>query len=93
VTKTNKRGFVTFATSGQDSRTAQIFINFGDNESLDGQGFAPFGEVVEGMDVVDAINAEYGEQPDQGQMQYEGNEYLNKAFPNLDFIKTARIVE
>ena len=93
VTKTNKRGFVTFATSGQDSRTAQIFINFGDNGSLDGQGFAPFGEVIEGMDVVDAINAEYGEQPDQGQMQYEGNDYLNKAFPNLDFVKTARIVE
>jgi cyclophilin family peptidyl-prolyl cis-trans isomerase len=93
VRKSNKRGFVTFATSGQNSRTAQIFINFDDNGGLDGQGFSPIGEVIEGMDIVDSINAEYRERPDQGQMQNEGNAYLKQAFPNLDYIKTARIVD
>jgi cyclophilin family peptidyl-prolyl cis-trans isomerase len=93
VKKSNKRGFVTFATSGQNSRTAQIFINFGDNGGLDDQGFSPIGEVVEGMGVVDSINDEYKERPDQVRMQYEGNTYLKQAFPNLDYIKTARIVD
>ena len=92
VTQSNKRSFVTFATSGLDSRTTQLFINFADNASLDGQGFAPFGKVIEGMEHVDAINAEYGESPEQGSIKNSGNAYLNQNFPKLDYIKQMSIV-
>lgn len=91
VKQSNKRGYITFATAGPGTRTSQVFINFRDNGGLDGQGFAPFGRVVEGMDVVDKINAEYGERPAQGRIQMEGNAYLNKEFPKLDYIKKATI--
>ena len=97
VRQSNKRGFVTYATSGPDSRTTQVFVNFDDNAGLDGQGFAPFGRVVSGMNVVDSLNDEYGEGaprgrgPDQFRMQQEGNAYLNKEFPRLDFVKKATI--
>ena len=95
VVKSNKRGYVTFAKSGlPNSRTTQIFINFNDrNKFLDSQGFSPFGEVIEGMDVVDKINSEYGERPDQGQVQNAGNAYLNSKFPNLDGVKKATILD
>ena len=92
VKESNKRGYVTFATSGPNSRTTQIFINFGDNAGLDGQGFSPFGRVVEGMDAVDRINSASGERPNQGRIQMEGNAYLEKEFPALDFVKGATIV-
>lgn len=92
VTQSNKRGYITFATSGPDSRTSQVFINFKDNSFLDRMGFAPFGKVVEGMDVVDKINAQYREQPDQGAIQRSGNKYLAEEFPKLDYIKKASIV-
>ena len=93
VTQSNKRGFITFATSGPNSRTTQVFINFKDNGFLDGQGFAPFGQVVEGMEVVDKLNGEYGEAPSraQGAIQAEGNAFLAKNFPRLDYIKKATI--
>lgn len=93
VTQNNTRGMVTFATAGANTRTTQLFINFGDNSRLDAQGFAPFGKVISGMEVVDRINAEYGEQPDQGRIQTEANAYLEKEFPRLDYIKTARIAQ
>jgi peptidyl-prolyl cis-trans isomerase A (cyclophilin A) len=93
VTQTNKRGAITFATAGPNSRTTQVFINFRNNTALDRQGFAPFGEVISGMDVVDKINAQYREEPDQGRIQAEGNRYLMKAFPKLDVIKRATIVK
>ncbi len=93
VTKSNKKGYITFATSGPNSRTSQVFINFADNSFLDSQGFAPFGQVVEGMEVVEKIYAQYGERPDQGEIQERGNEYLKKAFPKLDFVKKATIVK
>lgn len=98
VKGSNARGSITFATAGPNTRTTQLFINFGDNRNLDGMGFSPFGKVIEGMDVVDKINNEYGEGaprgrgPDQGRIQREGNAYLKKDFPNLDYIKSATIV-
>ena len=97
VKQSNKRGNITFATSGPNSRTTQVFINFKDNAGLDGQGFAPFGQIVSGMDVVDKLYAEYGEGapngrgPEQMRVQAEGNAYLTKDFPKLDFIKKATI--
>lgn len=93
VLESNKRGTITFAKTGApNSRSNQFFINFGDNSMLDAQGFSPFGHVVQGMDVVDKINAEYGESPDQGRIDVEGNAYLTKNFPRLDFIKSTKIV-
>jgi peptidyl-prolyl cis-trans isomerase A (cyclophilin A) len=91
VTQSNKRGYITFATRGPNTRTTQVFINFKDNAFLDQQGFAPFGQVVSGMEIVDKINAEYGEQPDQGRIQFEGNAYLAKEFPRLTVMKSVTI--
>jgi cyclophilin family peptidyl-prolyl cis-trans isomerase len=94
VTQSNKRGFITFAMAPvPNSRTTQVFINFKDNAFLDKQGFAPFGQVISGMEVVDKINPEYGQEPEQGRIQLEGNAYLTKAFPRLDFVKKASIVK
>src|SRR5262252_5228544 len=92
VTQGNTRGFVSFAkSSAPNSRTTQVFINFADNSRLNRDGFAPFGKVISGMDVVDKIYSGYGEKPDQGRTQAEGNAYLTKNFPKLDFIKKATI--
>jgi len=97
VKQSNTRGMVTFATAGPNTRTTQVFINFGDNNRLDGMGFAPFGQVVTGMNVVDALYSGYGEGapggngPEQGRVQQEGNAYLTKDFAKLDYIKKATI--
>ena len=94
----NKRTFVTFATAGPNTRTTQVFISYSDNSNLDSQGFAPFGQVVSGMKVVDSLYNGYGEGapngrgPDQARVQKEGNAYLASAFPNLDYVKKATIV-
>jgi peptidyl-prolyl cis-trans isomerase A (cyclophilin A) len=97
VTQSNRRGLVTFATSGPNSRTTQLFINYVDNARLDAQGFAPIGEVVEGMDVVDNFWRSYGEGaprgkgPVQGRIVAEGEPYLAREFPRLERVVTARI--
>jgi len=94
VRESNTRGRITFAATNQpNSRTTQVFINLGENGNLDGMRFAPFGEVTKGMEVVDQINAEYGEQPSQGYIVDQGNAYLEENFPNLDYIKTLAIDE
>lgn len=98
VKESNKRGMVTFATSGKDSRTTQFFINFVDNSRLDGMGFSPFGK-VQNMDIMDKIHGGYGEGaprgrgPSQGLLSTQGNDYLKKQFPELDYIKKATIAE
>jgi len=92
VMGSNKRGTVVFATAGPNTRTTQLFINFGDNAGLDRQGFAPFGTVTDGMDVVDKIYPGYGERPDQQRITEEGKAYLDKNFPMLDSIKAAKIL-
>lgn len=98
VKQSNKPMYITYAMGGSpDTRTTQVFINYGNNANLDAMGFAPFGEVIEGKDVVNKIHTGYGEGaprgkgPDQGRTQAEGNAYLMKDFPKLDFIKKATI--
>ncbi len=93
VRTSNRRGTVTFAKSSQaHSRTTQVFINYIDNSQLDKQGFAPFGEIVEGMNVTDRFYSNYGNLPSQEQIHQKGNEYLDKDFPKMDTIRSARIL-
>jgi peptidyl-prolyl cis-trans isomerase A (cyclophilin A) len=99
VGQSNKRGLATFATAGPNTRTSQVFINLADNTVLDSMGFTPFGRVAEGMEVLDKLYKGYGDGPpqgtgpDQGRIHMEGNAYLKKEFPLLDYIKTARIAQ
>jgi peptidyl-prolyl cis-trans isomerase A (cyclophilin A) len=98
VKESNLRGYITYAMAGPPTtRTTQVFINFADNAGLDRSGFTPFGKITSGMEVVDKLYAAYGEGapngggPDQGRIQMEGNTYLMKEFPKLDYIKKATI--
>lgn len=99
VKATNARGTIVFATSGPNSRTTQLFINLANNANLDGMGFAPFGRVTQGMEVVDSLYGGYGEGaprgagPDQQMIEAKGNAYLEEIFPKLDYVKKATIVE
>ena len=96
--ESNTRGRVTFSKSIAHTRTVQVFVNLKDNSTLDGQNFVPFGEVVEGMEVVDAFYSDYGDGPPRGEGVYQamaiakGAEYLDE-FPELDRIESATIVE
>lgn len=98
VKESNLRGTLTFATAGKNTRTTQVFINLADNKRLDTMGFAPFGKIVKGMDVVEKLYSGYGEGapdgngPDQSRITNEGKAYLDKNFPKLDSIKTATIL-
>jgi cyclophilin family peptidyl-prolyl cis-trans isomerase len=93
VKTSNVRGTLTFAaTSAPNSRTTHLFINLGDNGRLDSLGFAPIGKVVSGMDNVDRIYSGYDEKPDQDRIAQSGNAYLEKQYPRLDYIETARLV-
>ncbi len=91
--QSNLKGTVTFAKSGPDTRTTQLFVNFKDNAKLDSMGFPPVGKVIDGMQVVEAINKEYAEQPDQAMIQASGNSYLRDIFPRLDYVKSAEVVK
>jgi peptidyl-prolyl cis-trans isomerase A (cyclophilin A) len=91
IKSSNVRGTLCFATSGANTRTTQLFINLGNNVPLDNMGFAAFGKVVEGLDVVDKIYSGYGEKPDQPKITRQGAAYLKAHFPQLDSIKTATI--
>ena len=100
VKASNLRGYVTFAKSNApNSRSTNIFINYRDNSYLDNMGFAPIGKVVEGMEVVDQLYSDYGDSrssggngPEQSTIKTEGNNYLNRDFPKLDYIKKATII-
>jgi len=95
VTNHNTRGTVSFASAGENTRTTQIFINLGDNRGLDSNGFAPVGSVVSGMKVVDRLYSGYGDDPTphQGEMQTQGNAWLEKHYPKLDSIETAEVTD
>jgi cyclophilin family peptidyl-prolyl cis-trans isomerase len=102
VQHSNSRGSVSFAMSGKNTRTTQIFFNTVNNKFLDGQGFAPFATIESGMELIDGLYNKYGEGgrgdgtdgrgPSQGRINQEGNAYLNKVFPELSYIVSARIV-
>jgi peptidyl-prolyl cis-trans isomerase A (cyclophilin A) len=104
VLQSNSRGTISFATSGPNSRTSQLFINFGNNKYLDKEGFTPIGRVVEGLEtVIDQIYHRYGEGgrgdgsdgkgPSQGRANMEGKKYLDQVFPKLSYIKYATVLE
>lgn len=97
VVESNTRGRVAFAKGGLHTRTTEVFINYKDNGALDGEGFAPFGEVVEGMDVVDAFHSAYGDGPPRGEGPYQamaaarGNAYFDEEFPELTRIDSVTV--
>lgn len=98
VRESNTRGAVSYAMTGPNARTTQLFVNLGDNSRLDAEGFAPIGRVVAGMDVVDALYSGYGEEAGggmrggkQAKLFAEGNRYLDAEFPKLDRIIKAAI--
>jgi peptidyl-prolyl cis-trans isomerase A (cyclophilin A) len=99
VRQSNQRGFLSFAMAGPNTRTTQLFINYTDNRRLDSMGFAPFGRVIQGMDVIDILFAEYGEGaprgrgPSQNLIETRGNDYLRQGFAQLDYIQKATLVE
>jgi peptidyl-prolyl cis-trans isomerase A (cyclophilin A) len=97
VKQKNRKGTVTFASSGPGARTTQVFVNMRDNLPLDREGFAPIGRVAEGMDVLERLYGGYGDMPPRGsgpdgvEIERQGNSYLDNHFPRLDFIKKAAV--
>lgn len=93
VRQRNVEGTITFATAGPNTRTTQFFVNLADNTFLDSQGFSPIGRIIEGMEVIKSICDEYGERPNQGHIQSQGNAYIESEFPNMDRIKRVVLIE
>jgi peptidyl-prolyl cis-trans isomerase A (cyclophilin A) len=100
VKQSNKRGFVSFAQQGPGTRTTQVFINLGNNSALLDKNFAPFGRVVEGLEAADQFYKGYGEVqnlggagPDPVKMETQGDDYIQRSYPRLDQVKSAKIVE
>jgi peptidyl-prolyl cis-trans isomerase A (cyclophilin A) len=98
VVQSNLRGYITYAMSGPNTRTTQVFINLVDNKRLDGMGFSPFGQITEGLDVVESLYTGYGEGapdgqgPEQDKIEKLGKPYLDKSFDKLDWIKTTTLI-
>jgi peptidyl-prolyl cis-trans isomerase A (cyclophilin A) len=93
VLRSNKRGYLTFAkTRLPDSRSNQFFINYANNGRLDGMGFSPFAEIIKGMDVVDNMFMGYEQRPNQDKISAQGNEYLKREFPSLDYVKSTKVL-
>jgi peptidyl-prolyl cis-trans isomerase A (cyclophilin A) len=93
VTQSNDKGTITFATSGPNTRTTQVFVNLAANSNLDSQGFSPFGAVTSGFSVFNHLYSGYGDNFDQGALTQDGASWAHKNFPRLDWIKTARLVQ
>jgi peptidyl-prolyl cis-trans isomerase A (cyclophilin A) len=93
VKASNVRATLSYATAGPDTRTTQLFVNLANNSFLDSQGFAPFAKVISGMDVIDAVYAGYGGNPDQNTIYAQGNAYLQSQFPLLTYIETAVVIK
>jgi peptidyl-prolyl cis-trans isomerase A (cyclophilin A) len=100
VKQSNKRGYVSFAMRGPSTRTTQVFVNLRDNKNLDSSGFAPFGRIVEGLDIIEKLYSAYGEVsplggsgPDPAKLQVMGDEYAQRSFPRLDTINSAKVIE
>ena len=94
-----KRGYLSFAGGGKDSRGTELFIAYRDSTHLGKSPWeVPIGFVLHGMDVVDSFFADYGDihpygnAPRQGRMYKEGNAYLKQEFPKLDYIKSCHIM-
>jgi peptidyl-prolyl cis-trans isomerase A (cyclophilin A) len=98
VKLSNSKGTIAFARGGPQTRSNQLFINLADNLQLDEsnfnevKGFPAFGKVIKGMEIVESINAEYLQKPDQDSIRIQGNPYLNRVYPNLDYIISTKIV-
>lgn len=98
VRLSNSKGTIAFARGGPQTRSNQLFINLADNLQLDEsnfnevKGFPAFGKVIKGMEIVESINAEYLQKPDQDSIRIQGNPYLNRVYPNLDYIISTKIV-
>ena len=90
--ESNVRGMLSFAAEAPNTRSHQLFFNLKDNPKLDPQNFIPIGRVVEGMSVLDALYDDYGDTPKFRLVATLGNEYLQRMFPRLDYIKTARVI-
>mmetsp|Transcript_859 Transcript_859/g.1817 ORF Transcript_859/g.1817 Transcript_859/m.1817 type:complete len:301 (-) Transcript_859:138-1040(-) len=99
VLMSNKKGTLSFATAGANTRTTQVFINTVDNKRLDKMGFAPFGNVIEGIDIVDTFYSGYGEGapegngPSQSKMEDRGAAYVDKKFPKLSYFENVEFVD
>jgi peptidyl-prolyl cis-trans isomerase A (cyclophilin A) len=95
----NLKGYIAFARSGPDSRTTQLFINLKDNTRLDtvnyngATGFPPIGRIVEGIEVIDNLNWEYGDNPSQDSIKVKGREYTQRVFPRMDYINKTFLIE